>query len=1502
MANETLFFNEVLRQYRQWAGLTQEQLAEGIGYGRQRIAQWESKENPANPPKAFVVLEIADVLKLRGEDTNRLLRRAGYAEKPLRDRKKNSLNQLPAYRRWSVPPLPIGHLERPEVVREIKELLLADIVRPLAVVGLQGMGGIGKTVTAAELAHTKFVETRFPDGVIWLTVGREPDILKNQQELASALGVEKPYFISEADAKMKLKELVAGKRCLIILDDVWELQQLSPLNIVDELSTTRVLMTTRKRGLVQGEYQIGLLTEDESIRLLALTTDSDVGKLKLSSDVAAIVEMCGRLPLALGMIGAMVETRGTDGWVYARKRLEQQKLERIKAAFPDYLYPNLWTAIDVSVQDLVESELADFSPIERYLDLAIFPEDSVMPFVALQKLWSDVGMDEIDVEDMVALFVQRAIVQRDDDGEIRLHDLQHDYVQTRTRSDFDERHKRLINAYRIAYPHGWETGVDDGYYYQSLLFHLSGAGVQEEIETILLEYDWYEAKLEATNITALRQDFDWRENKDRFSTRGLIQDALRLSTPVLGQDKRQLGSQLMGRLSPKKDTTFSSLHEVIQVREQRSLLPITSSLTQPGGLLCYSFLGHTDKVGTLLLHPDGRRVLTACDSGGDTSVKVWNIESGEVLHTLSGHSSNVDTILLHPDRQRVLTACSGGGLRTSGDANVTVWDIDSGKVVHTLTGHTSGVSKVLLHPDRRRVLTACSNFSGSSDTSVKVWDIDSGEVINTLGGHTETVGILLLHPDGRRLLTACGTEWTFGSSDPSVKVWDIDSGEIVHTLNGHTAEVSKVLLHPDGRRVLTACSNFSSSDTSVKVWDIETGEVVHTLNDHAAGVSKVLLHPDGRRVLIACSNFSSSSDTSVKIWDIETGEAVHTLNGHTASHLEMWLHPDGRRVLTACSNSGSSDTSVKVWNIDNGEVMHTLTGHVDGVRKVWFHPDGRRVLTTCGSGKDTSVKVWDIESGEVLHSLSRHILGVTNVLLHPDGRRVLTASGRSVNIWDIDSGEAMHTLTGHTESVRIVLLHPDGRHVLTTCEGRDQRFSTVGRDTSVKVWDIDSGGEAQRLPGRHSDSVRTLLLHPDGKRVLTAFIGNCGFGSRDTSVKVWDIDSGEAMHALSSHTERVTKVLLHPDGRRMLTACGCCVKDTSVKVRDIDNGKVLYTFSGHTGTIGTILLHPDGQRVLTACNNFSGSRDTNVKVWDIDSGEVLHTLTDYMDNNGTILLHPDGRRVLTVSGTSVKVWDIDSGEVLYTFSGHTGTVGTILLHPDGRRVLTTCGTSVKVWNIDNGKVLHTVSGHTSTIGTTLLHPDEQRVLTTCGTSVKVWNIDSGEVLHILIGHQDTIGMILLHPDGRRVLTACGTEWSFSSNDASVKVWDIDSGETLHTLSGHANSVRAALLHPDGQRVLTSCSDGNIRTSSDTSIKVWDIDSGEVLHTLFESASYFGLCKQDMFAYGANDQQLSVWNLLTGDLLYRYTADSRIESLVAVDDARFVLGDAGGQVHFLRISG
>ena len=84
----------------------------------------------------------------------------------------------------------MNFVERPEALAALRDALITDGGgRHIALTALEGMGGIGKTVLAKALCHDEVVQQAFPDGVIWITVGKEStfDVVTRLREVGKAL-------------------------------------------------------------------------------------------------------------------------------------------------------------------------------------------------------------------------------------------------------------------------------------------------------------------------------------------------------------------------------------------------------------------------------------------------------------------------------------------------------------------------------------------------------------------------------------------------------------------------------------------------------------------------------------------------------------------------------------------------------------------------------------------------------------------------------------------------------------------------------------------------------------------------------------------------------------------------------------------------------------------------------------------------------------------------------------------------------------------------------------------------------------------------------------------------------------------------------------------------------------------------------------------------------------------------------------------------------------------
>ena len=289
-----------------------------------------------------------------------------------------------------------------------------------------------------------------------------------------------------------------------------------------------------------------------------------------------------------------------------------------------------------------------------------------------------------------------------------------------------------------------------------LPYHLAWAGKADHLAELLLEDDLLDAVVYGLGPFEAIRDIEYilapvspsaihvsTESQDALT---LLQGALRLSQHVLAPHPEELPSQLHGRLLGCGNRVIEQLLEGLRARTRRPWLrPVTASLTAPRGPLIRTLTGHTGGIRAVAVTPDETTIVSG---SWDTTVKVWDLESGRELRTLAGHTGDVNSVAVSPDGKSIVSG--------SDDSTVKVWDLATGRELRTLASHTGSVRAVAIIPDGTTIV------SGSEDTTVKVWDLATGRELRTFAGHTDDVTAVAVSPDGRTVVS--------GSRDMTVKV------------------------------------------------------------------------------------------------------------------------------------------------------------------------------------------------------------------------------------------------------------------------------------------------------------------------------------------------------------------------------------------------------------------------------------------------------------------------------------------------------------------------------------------------------------------------------------------------------------------------------------------------------------------------------------------------------------------------------------------------------------
>jgi WD40 repeat protein/tetratricopeptide (TPR) repeat protein len=282
---------------------------------------------------------------------------------------------------------------------------------------------------------------------------------------------------------------------------------------------------------------------------------------------------------------------------------------------------------------------------------------------------------------------------------------------------------------------------------------------------------------------------------------------------------------------------------------------------------------------------------------------------------------------------------------------------------------------------------------------------------------------------------------------------------------------------------------------------------------------------------------------------------------------------------------------------------------------------------------------------------------------------------------------------------------------------------------------------------------------------------------------------------LTGHEGWVTSVAVTPDGQYVVSGS----RDNTVRLWELATGKEVRRFTGHEWGVRSVAVTPDGQYVV------SGSWDNTVRLWDRATGQELRRFTGHDDSAWSVAVTPDGQYV--VSGSSdktVRVWDVATGKEVRRFTGHEGLVLSVAVTPDGKYVVSGSGNeTVRVWDLATGKEVRRFTGHERWVNSVAVTPDRKYIVSGSGDrTVRLWELATGKEVQQFTGHQKGVTSVAVTPDGRYVVSG--------SRDKTVRVWELATGQEVRRFTGHADYVSSVAVTPDGKYVVSGSWDKTVR--------------------------------------------------------------------------------------------
>ena len=174
--------------------------------------------------------------------------------------------------------------------------------------------------------------------------------------------------------------------------------------------------------------------------------------------------------------------------------------------------------------------------------------------------------------------------------------------------------------------------------------------------------------------------------------------------------------------------------------------------------------------------------------GTDQTVELWSLETAPRHPTreLGPHAEAVTALAFAPDGKHLY---AGSGIPTR-RGEVRVWNLESDELVRTIEDHTDTVRALAVSPDGKYFA------SGSADRRILLYNATTGALVQRFFGHSHYVSTLTFAPDSERLYSA--------SVDGEIKEWTFDAPVAQKTLKGHKGEVCAVFWGRDAETIVSA--------------------------------------------------------------------------------------------------------------------------------------------------------------------------------------------------------------------------------------------------------------------------------------------------------------------------------------------------------------------------------------------------------------------------------------------------------------------------------------------------------------------------------------------------------------------------------------------------------------------------------------------------------------------------------------------------------------------------
>jgi WD40 repeat protein len=352
-------------------------------------------------------------------------------------------------------------------------------------------------------------------------------------------------------------------------------------------------------------------------------------------------------------------------------------------------------------------------------------------------------------------------------------------------------------------------------------------------------------------------------------------------------------------------------------------------------------------------------------------------------------------------------------------------------------------------------------------------------------------------------------------------------------------------------------------------------------------------------------------------------------------------------------------------------------------------------------------------------------------------------------------------------------------------------------------------------------------------------------GLNSGSIIILSAITGSHMAILSEHTGGVKSLAFSSDGASLVSGS----RDSTLKLWDVQTGGVVKTFYGHTECVRSVSISADCIMIASV------SWDGTIHLWDISTGECHYSTKQ--EKIYHIVFSPTDPHQL-ISNSVVQGWDIESYQVESThgsdaafssdgthFISHSGTIATVqnsdsraivarcqtdtndpicrsCLSPNSSLVAAVCSFEIYIWDITNSDplLIETISVDGQDIISLTFSSPTTLISTSFYQSIMFWQVGistspaTGDLLFIPPPSASVMSVSLQAENGIAISR---------DRDGVVRVWDIQKGHCKASFKTLARNPSGDVRMIDGSLILVWLRSGGFN--------IWDGSEGKLLHSV-----------------------------------------------------------------------